>query len=492
MKNMPETFGFDTYLSPFTKRYGSPKMRGLWSEIKAYADDRKTWSALASAQAYYGIVSSEELADIKSKAGPEFIDPDRIRDIDRRIHHNLMAEVEHYAEQCLIGGKKIHYGGTSMDIEDNEDIIRMREASDIIITRIVNTLDSFAPHIKEYKKQPAVAWTHLQPAGYTTVGYRLANRAQGIVKGLVFLEFVKKNFLLGKGMKGIVGTSSAYQTMLKDKGKAYDMEKMVLDELNLDAFLLTTQVYPRYVDYAILSALALLASESHKFALDLRLFSSPVIGEMYKKPKEGKVGSSHAPWKIYNPTEAERIDSLARYVAVLPQIAWMNAAGDIFERTLDDSANRRVILPESFLATDQIFIEYDNILRNLGVRIPAIEKHIKDFGTFLNVENLMIEAVNNGANRQEIHKAIGENIPPAYEALLATGKNPLSELLTRDERITRYVPADKIENILSDETIVKEQLGDSVERTGKFMKRVLHPTLRKYKDKLGEHIEPEF
>lgn len=417
---------------------------------------------------------------------------EKIRELDRHIHHDLMAHLKAYAEQCSTGGRKLHLGGTSMDVEDNADIIRAREASDIIITRAVNTLDSIKPYIENHAGMLCVAWTHLQPAGYTTVGYRFANYAQDLLLALQLVEFARNAMLKGKGMKGIAGTSSSYTELLGDAAKAGEMEDLVMGALGIEAFPVATQVYPRIVDYVQLASLGALAAAAHKFALDLRLLSAPFIGEMYKIPGSEKVGSSAAPWKIYNPTEAERMNSLARYVAVLPGIAWMNASNNMFERTLDDSANRRIAISEGYLAMDQIMIEYDNILRNLGIREPVIKANTRRFGTFMKTEPLMMEAVKErGADRQQFHEAVRGHVMSAYEQMLATGANPLPELLAEDPYVSQFFTADEVRSELSTETLEKE-LGDAELRARRFLGEEIVPTLKKHQHRLGEHIEPEF
>ncbi len=489
---MPLTFGFETYLSPFTKRYGSPEMRELFSDLNYFGLQREVWSALAAAQAKYGLVSQEELDDIQQHAGREHIDIDRIRELDKNIRHDLMAHVKAYAEQCKVGGKKIHYGATSMDIEDNIDISRSLDAADIIITRLVNTLYSMRPYMENHASTPCVAWTHLQPAGYTTLGYRFANYAQDLILALQFLEFVVDNHLKGKGMKGIVGTSSSYMELLGDTEKVAGMESFVMSRLGIEAFPVTTQVYPRIIDYTQFSALSALAAAAHKFALDLRLLSSPVLGEMYKVPSPEKVGSSAAPWKVFNPTEAERINSLARYVSAMPAIAWTNAANNMLERTLDDSANRRIIMAESYLASDQIMIEYDKILREIRIREEAMKRNLRNYGTFMKTEPLMMEAVKRGADRQEFHESIRRHVMPAYEELLESGSNPLPEMLKIDEYVRKFFTEQELDGMLSTEKELDKELDDAAVRTKQFLELHLCPTLEKYHDKLGLHPEPEF
>ncbi len=491
---MPKgTYGFETYLSPFTTRYGSREMRELFSQENYFASHRRVWVALAQAQSRYGLITPEELAEIEGHAGKEHVDIDDIRERDRKIHHDLTAHLKSYATQCGDAGGKLHLGGTSMDVEDNADILRLRQATDILTTRAVNTLDSMRPYLEAHSNLRCIAWTHIQPAGYTTVGYRFANYAQQLLLALDFLEFVTQNHLKGKGMKGITGAGSSYTELLGSPESALEMERQVLKKLELDAFPVSTQVYPRIVDFTFLSSLAAFGAAANKFALDIRLFSSPNFGEFYKRPSPDKVGSSAAPWKIYNPTEAERINSLSRYVAGLPGIAWTNAANDIFERTLDDSANRRTILPEGCLAIDQVLIEYDNILRNIGIRREAINRNIKNYGFFTRTEPLMMEAVKRGADRQKFHESVRRHIFGAYERMMAYGENPLPQMLREDEEVLKYFGPGEIDAFFYGcHEGMENEVGFAPQATRKFLNDTLNPFLERHRGRLGIHVEPEF
>ncbi|HID60847.1 MAG TPA: adenylosuccinate lyase, partial [Hadesarchaea archaeon] len=238
---MAEKFDHSTFISPFTWRYGSPEMRRIFSEINYRAIWRKIWVTLAESQAKYGLVTQKELADLRSKMGPEHIDLKRAHEVERRIKHDLMAEIKTYAEQCPVGGKKIHLGATSMDIEDNADALRIKAGLDILLIGLVNCLDSLSWKILQYKDLPCIGWTHLQPAEPTTLGYRLAGYAQDLILDVHAVEILLRNFVKGKGIKGAVGTSASFQALLSGKSKPNELERQVMQKLGLEAFQISTQ-----------------------------------------------------------------------------------------------------------------------------------------------------------------------------------------------------------------------------------------------------------
>jgi len=480
------------YKSPFSGRFASPQMRGVYSEDRFHAGLREMWYSLAKAQHAFRVVSDQELDDIGHYADPSHIDIERIREIDRDIRHDITAALRHYAEQARIGGGKLHLGGTSRDPQDNLDIMRAREASDILITRLVNTLYSWKPWIETYADKPTVSWTHYQPAGFITVGYRFANYAQGLLIGLRLLETAKDHFLKGKGFKGIDGSSAGYKFALEGKGTPEAMEEFVAKELGLEFFPVTTQIYPRVVDYITLTALASIAGVSSKFASDLRFLSSPLLGEVDKKPEEGKVGSSDAPWKVYNPTNAERINALAAYVLGLPQIAGTNVITDPFEGAVQDSANRRIILPEGFMATDHILMEYDYILQNLEVWDSVVERNVTTYGGFMGLREVIAKATEKGGNRQELHERLRRYSVDAWNEFKKTGNNPFPKYVMNDEMVGQYLSRDQLELILNPTLDPSRHTGTSSQKTIKFIEDELDPVLERYKERAGIHIHPEF
>ena len=328
----------DTYISPYTWRYGSDAMRRIWSEVNKRLLWRRIWVALARAQAEAGLVRPEQVADLE--AHREDVDWERAQEIERDLRHDLMAEVRAYAEQCPVGGGIIHLGATSMDVEDNADALRLGDALALVRERLRAVLGALAERIEAEADTLTMAYTHLQPAEPTTLGYRLSQYAQDFLLDLDALEGAAAG-VRGKGFKGAVGTSASYQHLLEERGvPPRALEERAMAQLGLLAYRVTSQTYPRKMDYQVLSVLAGIAQSAHKFALDLRLLQSPLFGELAEPFGRHQVGSSAMPFKR-NPVASETICSLARAVAGLPRIAWDNAALSALERTLDDSANRR-------------------------------------------------------------------------------------------------------------------------------------------------------
>jgi adenylosuccinate lyase len=430
-----QTFSYDTYLSPFTWRYGSPEMRGLWSEAHKRRLWRRIWVALAQAEQSAGLVTAEQAADLA--AHQDQVDLGRAQAIEAEIHHDLMAEVRTYAEQCPVGGGIIHLGATSMDVEDNADALRLREGLDLLLVGLRNLLGAFVSQIERWADAPTMAFTHLQPAEPTTVGYRLAQHAQDLLWDWRDLSRVCAD-VAGKGFKGAVGTSASYAQLLAGSGLTpAQFEQRIMDAIGLPAFAVTTQTYPRKQDYRILSALAGLGATLYKFAFDLRVLQSPPIGEWAEPFGARQVGSSAMPFKR-NPILAENIDSLARGLAGLPHVAWDNAGHSLLERTLDDSANRRSILPEAFLAADELLRRSLRLIEGLRVQDEARLRLLATYGPFAATERLLMEAVKRGGDRQELHEIIREHSLAAWPEVQAGRPNPLVDGLCNDERIVRF------------------------------------------------------
>ena len=300
---------FDNYLSPFTWRYGTPEMRQLWSEARKRLLWRQVWVALAEVQADYGLVTPEQAADLRAHMTE--IDLPRAMEIEAEIQHDLMAEVRLFASQSPRGGGIIHLGATSMDVEDNVDALRLRDSADLLIQSLKNLLEALAGQIEKWADLPVMAFTHLQPAEPSTLGYRLAYYGQDLLEDYRALKDTRA-CLKGKGFKGAVGTGAAYAELI-GKDKLDEFERKLSEKLGLPFFPVTTQVYPRKQDYNVVSVLAGLGASLHKFAFDLRLLQSPPLGE-WSEPFGGKqVGSSAMPFKR-NPIRSEKINSLARYL----------------------------------------------------------------------------------------------------------------------------------------------------------------------------------
>ncbi len=433
---------FEGYLSPFSWRYGSQEMRQIWSEKHKRRLWRRIWVALAEAEAEYGLVSQQQVADLKAQI--DNVDIRRSLEIETEIQHDLMSELTAYAEQVPNGaGGILHLGATSTDIEDNADAIRIRDSVFLIRNRLQILLTHFARQIERWADLPILAFTHLQPAEPSTLGYRLAYYAQDLLSDW---EELNRLTVRGKGFKGAVGTSASYAQLIGIENLA-GFEGNLSTALNLPFYLVTSQVYPRKQDYQILSMLASLGASLHKFAFDLRVLQSPVIGELSEPFGKHQVGSSAMPFKR-NPIQAEKINSLARLLAQAPRTAWDNAALSLLERTLDDSANRRVLLPEAFLAADELLTVAARLVSNLQVNRQEIERNLRTYAPFSAIEPVLMELVRSGADRQQMHARLREHALQAWAAVQAGENNPLVELVMNDSQLHRYVPPDELRQIL--------------------------------------------
>jgi adenylosuccinate lyase len=469
--NNEPVFTHDTYLSPFTWRYGSPEMRRLWSEAHKRRLWRRIWVALAEAEQMVGLVTAAQVADLR--AHQEDVDLARSHEIEAEIQHDLMAEVRTYAEQCPVGGGIIHLGATSMDIEDNADALRIREALDLVLEKQRRLLLAFADQVEAWADAPTMAFTHLQPAEPTTEGYRLAQYSQDLLADYDELRRARDG-IRGKGFKGAVGTSASYVQLLEAevevemKAKAENLpsasfEDRIMSSLGLEAFPVATQTYPRKQDYRVLSALAGLGASLYKFAFDLRVLQSPPIGEWAEPFGSRQVGSSAMPFKR-NPIHAENMDSLARYLAALPRVAWDNAAHNLLERTLDDSANRRSLLPEAFLIADELLRRGLRLIEGLRINRDASERLLVIYGPFAATERLLMELVKRGGDRQELHEIIREHAMTAWTEVQAGRPNPLIESLSKDSPFTRHASRDQILAWLD----ASDYIGDAPERARAF------------------------
>lgn len=440
------TYTHETFISPFSWRYGSEAMRAIWSEMHKRRLWRRIWVALAEVQARAGLVTPEQVADLR--AHMEEINWERAQEIEASLRHDLMAEVRAYAEQCPIGGGIIHLGATSMDIEDNADALRLREALSLIRQGLVRLLESLVEQIRTHADRVMMAYTHLQPAEPTTLGYRLAQYAQDFWEDLRALDRLMP-LVRGKGFKGAVGTAASYAHLLEGTGMTpAEMESQVMALLGLEAYPVATQTYPRKMDYQVLALLAGVAQSAYKLALDVRLLQSPNFGEVSEPFGAQQVGSSAMPFKR-NPITSESICSLARFVASLPLVAWENAAQSALERTLDDSANRREILPAAFLAVDDILNRLRRVVGGLRVGEEGIAHNLATYGPFAATEPLLMALVKAGADRQAMHECIREASMAAWAAIQKGEPNPLIDLLATDARLTAHLSPERIRAILA-------------------------------------------
>ncbi|MFQ5857967.1 MAG: adenylosuccinate lyase [Anaerolineae bacterium] len=463
--HITENFDHTTFLSPFTWRYGSPEMRHIWSELYRRQLLRRVWVALAEAQQAAGLVTEAQVADLR--AHQDDVDIPRAHEIEREIRHDLMAELRTFAEQCSVGGGIIHLGATSTDVLDNADALRIRDALDLVIDRLETLLAKLADEIERWADVACMGFTHLQPAEPTTVGYRLAQYGQDLLTDLQELRRVRDG-IHGKGIKGATGTSASYTQLLAGiEMTPAELEARVMDALELKPFDVATQVYPRKQDWLVFNALAGLAGSLYKFAFDLRLLQSPLAHEWFEPFGAKQVGSSTMPFKR-NPVAAENIDSLARFVASLPRIAWDNMAHTLLERTLDDSANRREVLPAAFLATDEILRRATRLLDGLEIDKRALARNLEKYGTFAATERVLMVAVKAGGDRQTLHEVIRKHSLAAWEAVATGEPNPLLERLAGDEAITQFISPDRVRELLD----ASEYVGDASRRAKAVARRI--------------------
>ena len=436
------TFTHDTFISPLTWRYGGMEMRRLWSEAHKRRLLRRVWMSLAQAQHEASLVTTAQLEDLRAHA--DEVDIERATAIEDEIQHDLVAELRTFAEQCPLGGPVLHMGATSMDILDNADALRIRASLELLCASMRGLREHLADLIERFADTQSMGFTHLQPAEPTTVGYRLAQHGQDLLSDYSEISRVSAR-VRGKGLKGAVGTSASFVSLLVGTDtSAAEMEARVMELLGLKAFPAATQVYPRKQDWLVLNSLAGLGGTLYRFAFDLRLLQSPIIGEWSESFGEKQVGSSAMPFKR-NPISAEKIDSLARYLAALPRVAWDNAAHSLLERTLDDSANRRLLLPQAFLIADELLRTATRLSVGLQVDEAATAANMRTFGTFSATEPLLMALCRAGADRNQMHARIRDHAMRAGEEDCAGSSNPLVHHLCSDEHLLRYLSADKIE-----------------------------------------------
>ena len=461
---MADLYNHNSYVSPLSWRYGSEEMKEIFSEVHKRKLLRRVWIALARAQEKAGIVTREQVEELE--AHKDDIDIDKATEIESVIHHDLMAEIKTYASQCPKAGGIIHLGATSMDALDNADAVRFLEALELTEKRLDDLVDAISEKAEEYKNVPTMAFTHIQPAEITTIGYRLSQTLQDLLDDREQLVFVKKS-IRGKGMKGAVGTAASYKELLSESDiSSLDMEKMVMDELGIKAYDAATQIYSRKQDMRIIEALSSIACTLHKFSLDFRILQSPPIGEVSEPFGKMQVGSSAMPFKR-NPMNSEKIDSLSRIVENAYQSAWNNAASTVLERSLDDSANRRIFIPESFIALDEILITEIKVVKGMSIHSTATSRLMSSYGVFASTERVLMELGKKGADRQKMHEVIREESLKAWVSVQEGKENPLKKALMDNEEILSYLSKEEIEKYLD----ASGYTGDAERRTEMVLER---------------------
>lgn len=434
-------------------------MRRLWSEVHKRELWRSLWVSLAKVESGFGLTTAGQVAELEARALD--IDIDRSLEIEAEIRHDLMAEIKAFAELCPNAGGIIHLGATSMDIEDNADALRIREALILVRVRLAELLSSLADRIKRHAALPVMAFTHLQPAEPTTFGYRCAVWAQDLLTAFTDLTDLQHS-IRGKGFKGSVGTSASYAELVgKENLPAFD-EALAM-ELGIAFYPVTTQTCSRIQEYKTVSILAELGAALHKMAFDMRILQSPPIGEVSEPFAQKQVGSSAMPFKR-NPIDAEKIDSLARLLAAYPQVAWSNASLSLLERTLDDSANRRTFLPEAFLIVDELLKTAKKIVEGLVLDETAIRRTYERYAPFACTERVLMAMAKTGADRQETHERLRRHALTAWAEIKAGNENTLTAAISADEFFRARMNDDALATLMN----IDDYLGDSVERAEKF------------------------
>ena len=461
---MAHAYDHSSYVSPLSWRYGSEEMKEIFSEVHKRKLLRRVWIALARAEEKAGVVSKEQVEELE--AHKDDIDIEKATEIENVIHHDLMAEIKTYASQCPKAGGIIHLGATSMDALDNADAVRFTEALALTLKRLDDLVDALSEKAEAYKNVPTMAFTHIQPAEITTIGYRLSQTLQDLLDDREQLVFVKKN-IRGKGMKGAVGTAASYKELVAESSvSSIELENMVMEELGIKAYDAATQIYSRKQDLRIIEALSSIACTLHKFSLDFRILQSPPIGEFSEPFGKMQVGSSAMPFKR-NPINSEKIDSLSRIVESAYQSAWNNAATTVLERSLDDSANRRIFIPESFIALDEMLITEIKVVKGMSIHSTATERLMSNYGVFASTERVLMELGKKGADRQKMHEVIREESLKAWVCVQEGKENPLKKALLNNSELLSYLSKEEIEKALD----ASEYTGDAEKRTEMVLER---------------------
>lgn len=420
----------NSYQSPLSSRYASDQMLEIFSPNKKFSTWRRLWVALARAEMELGLpVTSAQVAELEAHLTD--IDYEAAAQWEKKLRHDVMAHIHAYGQLCPNAMPIIHLGATSCYVGDNTDIILMREGLELIRDELVQTIQKLGEFAQEHRALPTLGFTHFQAAQLVTVGKRATLWMNELVMDLAEVEHRLDTFAL-LGSKGTTGTQASFLALFEgDQEKIKALEEKIAKEMGFDRVIpVSGQTYSRKLDYMVLSVLSGIAQSACKFATDLRLLCH--LKEIDEPFEKNQIGSSAMPYKR-NPMRSERICSLARYVIADANNPATTAATQWFERTLDDSANKRIAIPEAFLAVDAILNIYQNVASGMIVHPKVIEKHIMEELPFMASENILMEAVKRGGNRQELHEKIRQYALEAGENVKEKGlSNNLIQLIAQD------------------------------------------------------------
>ena len=471
----------DRYVSPLSERYASKEMQYIFSPDMKFRTWRKLWIALAETEKELGLnITQEQIDELKAHA--EDINYEVARERERQVRHDVMSHVYAYGVQCPKAKGIIHLGATSCYVGDNTDIIVMTEALKLVRKKLVNVIAELAAFADKYKAQPTLAFTHFQPAQPTTVGKRATLWTQEFLLDLEDLEYVLSTMKL-LGSKGTTGTQASFLELFDGDQETIDkIDPMIAEKMGFkECYPVSGQTYSRKVDTRVANILAGIAASAHKMSNDIRLLQH--LKEVEEPFEKSQIGSSAMAYKR-NPMRSERIASLSRYVMVDALNPAITSATQWFERTLDDSANKRLSISEGFLAIDGILDLCLNVVDGLVVYPKVIEKHMMAELPFMATENIMMDAVKAGGDRQELHERIRELSMEAGKTVKVEGKdNNLLELIAADPAFNLT-----LEDLQKSMDPTK-YVGRAKEQTEKFVSKVVQPILDAHKDMLGIKAE---
>ena len=473
----------DTYESPLSSRYADKEMKYLFSPDMKFKTWRRLWIALAESEMELGLPVTQEQVD-ELKAHAEDINYEVAEERERLVRHDVMSHVYAYGQQCPKAAGIIHLGATSCYVGDNTDIIVMRQGLELVRKKLIGVLAKLAKFAEEYKDMPCMAYTHCQPAQPTTVGKRATLWANELVMDLNEIDHRLATLQL-RGVKGTTGTQASFMELFKgDADKIRAVDASIAEEMGFDSeavIPVSGQTYSRKVDAFILNALDGIGQSCMKFATDLRLLAN--FKEMEEPFEKNQIGSSAMAYKR-NPMRSERIASLARYIVVDALNPAITASTQWFERTLDDSANKRISVPEAFLATDAILNLVMNVADGLVVYPKVIEQHLRRELPFMATENIMMDAAKRGADRQELHEHVRVHSMAASKVIKEEGgENDLLERIANDPIFG--VTLDELKGIVDPHKYV----GRAPRQTEIFLHDVVKPILDRYADTETETAE---